>query len=104
MLRASALANPVRQRRVDLPSGRRLRLDFAWTELLVAFETEGFEWHGSRARWKQDRIRTAALERLGWRVVVATWDDVVTHPGATLDRIARALAERRSLRHALPIR
>ncbi len=97
MIRASRLENPQRQVRVDLPSGRWHRLDFAWPEVLVAFETEGFEWHGSRARWKQDRIRTAALERLGWRIVVATWDDVVEMPGHTLDRIAMALSERRTL-------
>jgi very-short-patch-repair endonuclease len=100
MLRASRLKNPGRQVRVDLPSGRGHRLDFAWPELLVAFETEGFEWHGSRARWKQDRIRSAALERLGWRIVVATWDDVMVTPAETLDRIAMALDERRSLRWA----
>ena len=94
MLRKSSIRNPNRQVRVDLPSGRWHRLDFAWPELLVAFETEGFEWHGSRARWKQDRVRTAALERLGWRIVVATWDDVVFEPLATLQRIAIALAER----------
>jgi very-short-patch-repair endonuclease len=97
MLRASRLPEPVRQLRVDLQSGRWFRLDFAWPELLVAFETEGFEWHGSRARWKRDRTRVAALERLGWRIVVATWDDVARQPAETLDRLARALAERRLL-------
>lgn len=97
MLRASHVELPLRQVRVDLASGRRHRLDFAWPELLLAFETEGFEWHGSRARWKQDRARTAALERLGWRIVVATWDDVVHAPDATIDRIDLALRERRSL-------
>jgi very-short-patch-repair endonuclease len=94
LIRASRLRNPVRQLRVDLPSGRWHRLDFAWPELLLAFETEGFEWHGTRARWKQDRVRTAALERLGWRIVVATWDDVVLRSRGTLERIAMVIAER----------
>ena len=94
MLRASRIPEPVRQLRVDLPSRRWHRLDFAWPDQLVAFETEGFEWHGSRARWKRDRVRTAALERLGWRIVVATWEDVVAEPDATLDRIGMALNER----------
>ena len=97
MIRGSRIPEPVRQLRVDLPSRRWHRLDFAWPELLTAFETEGFEWHGSRARWKRDRTRTAALERLGWRIVVATWDDVVQEPSETLDRVAMALAERRIL-------
>jgi hypothetical protein len=46
---------------------------------------------------KADKVRVAALERLGWRVLVVTWDDVVHRRGDTLDRIAMALAERRLL-------
>jgi very-short-patch-repair endonuclease len=97
LLRASRLSEPVRQLRVDTLRGRRYRIDVAWLDLLVAVEAEGFEWHGTRAQWKADRIRVAALERLGWRVIVVTWDDVVLRPNETLDRIAMALAERRLL-------
>ncbi len=94
LLRPSLLPEPVRQLRVDLPNGRWYRIDFAWPELLVAVEAEGFEWHGSRARWKADKLRVAALERLGWRVLVVTWGDVAKRRADTLDRIALALAER----------
>jgi hypothetical protein len=55
----------------------------------------------ARAHDGSDRIRTARLERAGWRIVVATWDDVVRTPRATLDRLRLALGERRLLaRHA----
>jgi very-short-patch-repair endonuclease len=97
MIRRSGLSEPVRQLRVDVASGRWYRIDFAWPELLVAVEAEGFEWHGSRARWKADRVRVAALVRLGWRVLIVTWDDVTMRPLQTLDRIAMALDERRRL-------
>jgi very-short-patch-repair endonuclease len=97
MIRRSRLAEPVRQLRVDVARGRWYRIDFAWPEILIAVEAEGFEWHGTRAQWKADRIRVAALERLGWRVLVVTWDDVTLRPVETLDRIAMALAERRRL-------
>jgi very-short-patch-repair endonuclease len=97
MLRDSSVPEPVRQLRIDLANGRWYRVDFAWPELLVAVEAEGFEWHGSRARWKADKVRVAALERLGWRVLVVTWDDVTRRRTETLDRIALALAERRLL-------
>jgi very-short-patch-repair endonuclease len=100
LLRASLIPNPVRQLRIAPQPRHRYRLDFAWPDAHVAFETEGFEWHGNRARWKQDRIRTAALERLGWRIVIATWDDITTDPQTTLDRVAMALNERRALRRA----
>ncbi|MGZ4713234.1 MAG: DUF559 domain-containing protein [Acidimicrobiia bacterium] len=91
LIRQSSLPEPVRQLRVDVGRARWYRIDFAWREALVAVEAEGFEWHGSRARWKADRIRVATLERLGWRVLVVTWDDVTQRPGDTLDRIALAL-------------
>jgi very-short-patch-repair endonuclease len=97
MIRSSSLPEPVRQLRIDLPRGRWYRIDFAWPELLVAVEAEGFEWHGTRAQWKADRIRVATLERLGWRVLVVTWDDVTQRRAETLDRIAMALAERARL-------
>lgn len=97
MIRASCLDEPVRQLRVDISSRQWYRIDFAWPHLLLAVEAEGFEWHGSRARWKADKIRTAALERFGWRVLVVTWDDVTRRPEETLDRIAMVLAERARL-------
>ncbi len=97
MLSNSVLPEAQRQWWVDGPNGRRFRLDFAWPRRLVAFETEGFEWHATRARWKQDRLRTAALERLGWRIVVATWDDVKSQPHLTIDRIHAALQTHRPL-------
>lgn len=96
MLAASALPAPVLQ--LWLPPGiGRYRLDFAWPELRATFETEGFEWHGTRARWKQDRIRVAAIERAGWRHMVGTWDDIVRSPDETIERIALMLDERRHL-------
>ncbi len=98
-LQRSGLELPRRQVLVPLNVAKpRFRLDFAWPDLMVGFETEGFEWHGTRARWKQDRVRTAHLERLGWRIVVATWDDVVKTPEATMERVSLALRERSRLR------
>ena len=97
MLQNSQLPEPLRQFWVMIGKHARYRLDFAWPILRVALETEGFEWHGTRSRWKQDRIRTAALERLGWRIVVATWDDIVHSPEATMNRVASALRERQQL-------
>ena len=63
----------------------------------VAVEAEGSEWHANRAQWKTDPMRVAALERLGWRVLIVTWDDVTLRPAETLDRFARALGERSRL-------
>ena len=90
----SRMSMPHRQFAVIAAGGQRYRLDFAWPHLRVAFETDGFEWHSGRSQWKRDRVRTAALEQSGWRIVTADWDDVVMRPQMTIERIRNALAER----------
>ncbi|MCZ7535029.1 MAG: DUF559 domain-containing protein [Acidimicrobiia bacterium] len=91
LLRASRLPNPAPQHRVEVPDGRRYRLDFAWPRQFVAVECDGFEAHGSRLAWKRDRHRLAALEALGWRIVHLTWDDVTRRPEESLHRVALAI-------------
>ncbi len=96
LLRQTCIKLPDRQFPVLLPNGRRpVRLDFADAALKVAVECEGYEFHGTRARWKHDRRRIALLEGMGWRIVTVTWDDVTLMPELTLQRVADALADRR---------
>lgn len=96
LLRESGLPAPVRQHRLVGADGNRYRLDFAWPDRRVAVETQGFRWHGNRLSWKQDAARTTAIESLGWRLLVVTWDDVTLRPDATLQRLAVALAAPRA--------
>jgi very-short-patch-repair endonuclease len=86
LVRASSLPTPERQ----FPVGR-FRLDFAWPSARIACECDGFEHHGSRLAWKQDRTRLAAIEVAGWRVIHVTWFDLTREPAQTLDRLAQAL-------------
>jgi len=86
LLRTSSLPVPKRQ----YPVGR-FRLDFAWPNLRVACECDGFEHHGARLAWKRDRGRLAAIEGERWRIVHVTWTDVTEEPRQTLDRLAFAL-------------
>ena len=98
LMRSSKMPMPQRQFAVIAviaASGQRYRLDFAWPQWRVAFETDGFEWHSARSQWKRDHVRNAALEQCGWRIVTADWDDVVLRPRTTIERIQNALAERR---------
>jgi very-short-patch-repair endonuclease len=89
LLRRSALVRPTRQLWVG-----RFRIDFAWVPQLFGVECEGFEVHGRRLQWKRDKRRTATLERMGWRLMFVTWEDVTQHPEETLERIAIALRNR----------
>jgi very-short-patch-repair endonuclease len=86
LLRASKL--PVFER--QFPLGK-FRIDFARPELRLGVECEGFEYHGSRLQWKQDKKRTAWIEAQGWRLLFVSWDDVMIEPQQTLDRVALAL-------------
>ena len=94
LLRQTSLPRRELQTWVQLPDGRRSRLDFAWPAILVAVECDGFEWHRGRLAWKRDRRRVAAFEAVGWRLVHVTWDDVTKRRAETVDRIRVALAGR----------
>jgi very-short-patch-repair endonuclease len=86
LLRKNGLTPPATQFPVDC-----YRIDFAWPELPVGLEPEGFEWHGNRLAWKRDRRRIAYLEHAGWRLVHWTWEDVTARPGQAIARLQRAL-------------
>jgi very-short-patch-repair endonuclease len=67
------------------------RIDFAWPDLPVGLEPDGFDSHGDRLAWKRDRRRTAYLEDAGWRLVHWTWEDVTMRPEHAIARLRRAL-------------
>ncbi|HEY3833513.1 MAG TPA: type IV toxin-antitoxin system AbiEi family antitoxin domain-containing protein [Acidimicrobiia bacterium] len=91
LLRRSGLEPWVGQHRIRAADGRVFRVDFAWPARQLAVECDGYRWHGRYAVWKRDRRRIAAIERLGWRVLIVTWDDVTRHRAETVDRIRLAL-------------
>ncbi|MBV8950253.1 MAG: DUF559 domain-containing protein [Actinobacteria bacterium] len=91
LIRNSELPRPVRQHRVRA-EGRWYRFDFAWLESRVAVECEGFDHHGRRSAFAQDRPRTAALAAEGWRLVPVTWREVTDHPARLVARLPAAVA------------
>jgi very-short-patch-repair endonuclease len=56
------------------------RVDFAWPAARLVVEADGFAYHSDRASYRHDRERLNDLERLGWRVLRFTWEDVVGRP------------------------
>ena len=72
-------------------AGRRYRLDFAWPELRVAVEPDGYSAHGARAAFERDRRRWADLTAAGWRLVPVTWRQVAREPAAFLARVHAAV-------------
>jgi len=70
------LPQPLLQYEIVDYSGRTWRVDFAWPELMVAAEYDGFDWHSDRERFARDRQKRAALQEVGWSVVSIVADDV----------------------------
>ena len=85
-------------RRAGLPQPRaqyRLgpyRLDFAWPELKVAVETDGWGTHGRRQGFEDDRARDASLLAQGWRVLRVTYRRLKQKPMLVAAQLAAVLA------------
>lgn len=60
---------PMSQLWIELEGERRYRLDLAFPELMIAVEVNGSQ-HEERPAQEADAERTAALEALGWTVLV----------------------------------
>jgi very-short-patch-repair endonuclease len=48
--------------------GNNYRLDFALPEIKVAFEVDGFTFHGDKEAFNRDRRRDLNLKLAGWQV------------------------------------
>jgi hypothetical protein len=56
------------------------RVDFCWPDRSLVVEADGFAFHADRLAYRRDRERQNQLERLGWRVLRFTWEDVRGSP------------------------
>lgn len=93
LLWSSLLPRPVSQYVVRDQHGAILaRVDFCWPALRLVVEADGFAYHSDRAAYRRDREWLNDLERLGWRVLRFTWEDVVSRPEHVLSLISECLA------------
>lgn len=69
MLQDTDLPAPVVQHPLLLADGRRVRIDLAWPEELVAVEVDGAGWHADALARAADRNRRDGLKALGWEIV-----------------------------------
>ena len=79
VLRRFGVPLPVRQFPV-LVDGRKFRLDFAYPDLMVAIESDGFAVHGDRSSFEHDRERQNRLVLQGWRILRFTWRQICGRP------------------------
>lgn len=67
------------------------RVDFAWPELKLVVETDGFAFHSDRERYRSDRRRGNALVLAGWRVLRFSWEDVRLEPERVIEEVRAAI-------------
>jgi hypothetical protein len=69
------------------------RFDLAWPGARLLVEVDGWDTHGTREAFQDDRQRDAMMVAMGWRVLRFTWDDVLKRPDYVLTIIRRALGQ-----------
>jgi Protein of unknown function (DUF559) len=68
------------------------RVDFAWPLARLIVEADGFAFHADRESYRSDRERDNELERLGWRVLRFTWEDVMGRPDYVVGMVRAVLS------------
>jgi very-short-patch-repair endonuclease len=92
-LAEAGIPRPVTQYRVTDHGREVARVDFCWPEQRLVVEADGFAFHSSRDDYRRDRQRMNELERLGWRVLRFTWEDVVHRPDHVTGLVRACLAQ-----------
>ncbi len=93
LLQRRGLPAPTFQYVVTGP-GFRYRVDFAYPEVRIVIEVDGWRFHATRAAFEADRQRDAMLESAGWTVLRFTWLQVTRRPGWVAERVSATLAAR----------
>ncbi|MGB3602641.1 type IV toxin-antitoxin system AbiEi family antitoxin domain-containing protein [Gordonia sp. (in: high G+C Gram-positive bacteria)] len=88
LLREAGITGWVQQYRFG-----RWRLDFAWPELQVAVEIDGWAFHYQHDRFGSDRAKLNALEDAKWRKKVYTWHMLNEKPTETIEEVAALLSD-----------
>lgn len=68
-------------------------VDLAWPQVRLCVELDGWEPHGSRDAFENDRARDQALVLLGWTVLRFTWKQVKSRRRAFHAAVAAAHAQ-----------
>ncbi|HEY2667634.1 MAG TPA: type IV toxin-antitoxin system AbiEi family antitoxin domain-containing protein [Actinomycetota bacterium] len=94
LLRRAGIEMPVRQYEVWDGDEFIARIDFGWLTVTphVGLEPRGYWCHSGRARFQSDTDRANRLARTRWRIVYATWQDLVRRPEKILDPLQELLA------------
>ena len=67
-------------------------VDFRWPSTKTVVETDGWQFHRTRAAFERDALRTQRLASEGWTVVRITWRQIHRDPEGVTKRLRLILA------------
>lgn len=70
------------------------RIDFAFPEIRLAVEINGWAYHRSRQRWMSDQDKSNALNAAGWSVLNFSWHHLHDDPEGVVTLLAEAIGAR----------
>jgi hypothetical protein len=88
----AGLPEPLGNYTLDAPDHPQLEVDFYWPAHRLVVETDGWDTHKTKAAFKSDRRKDAALTWAGYRVMRFTYDDVVYEPDTVVARLTQRSA------------
>ena len=88
----AGLPRPLVNMPIVFGDGVHVETDFAWPQLGLIVETDGWATHGTRRAFVDDRRRDRRLALAGWRVVRFTWSEIEHEPEKVADELAALLA------------
>lgn len=83
--------------RIVLPDGSVRLLDHALPDLLLAFEVDGWEFHGTREAFVKDRASDAQLATLGWQLIRFDASTIFDDPTGVKNTVRAVVAAREAL-------
>jgi Protein of unknown function (DUF559) len=87
LVRKAGLPEPEANSSLDAPDHPHLEVDFYWPAHRLVVETDGWDTHKTKAAFRSDRRKDAALTSVGYRVMRFTYDDVVYDPDTVVERL-----------------
>lgn len=91
LLVTSGIPTPVCQALILDGRDEVARVDLCWRAHQLIVEADGYAFHSDRLAYRRDRERMNHLERLGWRVLRFTWEDVVGRPQHVVELVRHCL-------------
>ena len=86
IVRDFGLPEPSAQHQLVLDSVT-VHVDFAYPEVNLAIECDGFAWHADWIAFERDRERDIGLQRLGWSVLRFTWAKLRYEPAFVAEQV-----------------